>query len=328
MNEPEDPVGVASTLLSQFNAHLNKRGQFFLYSDPNLTAEMLKLHIFMWRKEWEKIHEDTDKWHYYYAFSRHLDQTLDSIQTSIMTSREHGLYTFFPLVKEHLDKFSEEKVFVEGTPRQYLNDFPLLDSFFETLNKTRDGGRNAWEAFPKEWRATEENLKNRIVQKWFFAFMQWCESAINDRTEEYNWPVDVAVSEFFPTVDPYSWGRILTFVFLAPYENRLEMFIEDKRGLSTGRVFTNITGPGDKDPFKKLEETQRDAEEESAKLAAALSQWYLPFFHAFQKIDSHIEGLESLLTKYTEDDYKQHKTKSTLTMFKKIKKYQANLKKS
>lgn len=321
-DEQEKDLDLASSLLAEFNKHFDKRNEFFLYGDSNLFEEILRLHYFVWENEWKRISEKrTGPWRAYYTLGRYFDDTLKQIQTRIMTTREHGLHTFFQILKKHLESHADKSAPTKQGEASYLNDFPLFEDFFLTLNEAKDSGRTVWEYFPKEWKVTVENLeKNNVVHKWLVSFMRWCQSEMNK--EQYNWTLETTISNFFPSVDPISWAHILIYTLTPPYENRIEMLIENERNFGiVGRIFSGWHGD-EKDAFKDLEQSQIVAEDESAKLAAFLTSRYQPFFVAFGKIEETIENLETLKGKYQGDEKKEMKRRRIQNLFLKIQSFQ------
>lgn len=319
----EKNVDLASSLLAEFNKHLDKRNEFFLYGDPNLFKESLTLHYFAWEKEWEKISGNrTESWRVYYTLGRYLDDTLEQIQTRVMTTREHGLHAFFENLQQHLESHSNRSAPAKQGEASYLDSFPLFESFFLTLDETKDSGRVIWEFFPKQWKITIENLeKNKISHKWLVSFLRWCQSELKE--EKYNWTLENTVSSLFPSVDPISWSHILTYALTPPYENRLEMLIENERKFGiAGRIFSGWHGDSEEEAFKELERSQIEAENESAKLAAFLTSRYQPFFGAFGNIEEVLDKLQELKEKYKEDEKKELKRKGIQNLFSKIRSFQ------
>ena len=200
-------------------------------------------------------------WINWFGISRILTLIIESIEERAF--EEQQSYLFFTHLQKHINSHKNECLSVKAGKRYYVED--LLSVVYHVLfEKTISLSESfeIWNTFPKEWKVTLKNIKNKensIARITLKQFLKWARQRITSPKEDYDKQLDYISYNLFPEVDPMEWAVVLIFVF-SPFsesEGRVKSVIERRWTfglLHRIRTFSSVS------EFEEITKQQKAAE--------------------------------------------------------------------
>jgi len=317
-----------SKLLNDFLRFINNRSVFFL--SYHGLQKILEWHFRIWKKNYEYLRDKNkiEEWGNYNEILRILDSILFKIEERAL--QERMAFCFFDHLKNHIEKYKEEKVDNEYYYVDYLLSLnSLCKKLFEDIPSSPEHNIIWSHYFPKQWKITKANLEKKFRISWGMlnCFLEWSRDKICEDLEKYDPTLDEILRELFPEVDPITFADILVFAICPWSGKRTEFFIKRKRNFGLAgriRTFGFNFDPFDKESRKKKEresfERVRKLEEEERKKAIELGYYLFKNQFTSQKLEEYVKELEKLKGKYEEDSMEEDKRKRLTEIFKEMNK--------
>lgn len=295
-NNQED-VRFAGRLLNDFHDFIDNRDSIFLLSFDNCFPKILEWHFIIWKNQYGTFSKENinkiDR-SSYFEIDYIVDNIIRKITTEALTNKQRS-FSYFKHLKKHFRKYSSESIEGEKHEYIYLETVPIYQDLFDKIPGSSESHDIWGHYFPEEWKVTKKNFENHIESRIFFkSFLNWVQSRIWGNNEE-GWDkiLDNISKELFPSTDPMTWSRIITFVFSPWGESRMKNIVERDRNF--GYVGRTVAGSGDEDISKKLHDLTKESEESTFDLALFF------FGNVFSKgsVEQWISELKNL--DYTKD---------------------------
>lgn len=243
-------------LFNDFDAFVNNRSIFALLRSGGLLSKILSWRFEMWNlaRRDDSTPDDFSRTRFQYSeIQFRLSSIVEKIEKRALMEGE--AYGFFCIFNEHVEEHCKQLLAGDDDNREYYYLEGLFKIFyhplFELADSSPDRG-NIWERFlPDKWKIVKSNLKderNIIANFTLKCFMEWTRNRILDVKEDYDRPLDDAMRNLFPDVDPILWSQILIFIF-SGYDpnNRIKSVIERPWNFGKFRRSFTFAGNLDKD---------------------------------------------------------------------------------
>lgn len=306
-------LGMASSLLRDFNSNIDNRDSIFLLIFDDFFPRILSWHREVWVKEYNLLGEkdDLNIWAGYSEFSDKLNFIIRKTIERALTDRHS--FILFKHLKAHLDKYSKEVINKNGHNYEYLNSLPI---FRELIEKIPDASESydIWNHyFPTDWKITEDNIRKSVVTRfWWNRYADWAVSRISSNNEKGDRQLDQVSEGLLPGINPITWAIILTFALRSWGGDRMKSLIEwDRNFGNSGFMLSDSGGNYSEETFwDNLKKEMEERDDYTIGLACFI------LGGSFRDIDQHLKSLEEL--KFEDKDKEAYRLE-ILGIFKKIK---------
>ncbi len=305
-------------LLEGFLSNIDNRNKTFLLVFEEGFPKILEWHYVLWRRQYSRFAKehtggiDTMEAKVFET-DRIVDEIIKFITKEALGSRSGNSFSYFKHLDSHIQKY--ETVFIEGSQHTYtyVENLPIYNDCLELIPESPES-YSIWEHyFPPRWKVTLENFRQHVISRvWFNHFIQWAQSRIWSDTNEWDKALEEVSRDLFPTTEPNTWSKILTFI-LRPWsgESRIQAVIE--KGPTFGHIGRMVTGWGEEDISTMLRNQERSQEHETIKLAILLFRG----FFTKDNLDKWLGELERLeYQEGSKQDHSKREWRRILTLLK------------
>ncbi len=303
-----------SKLLDDFVEKIELRNKTFLVVFDEFFPKILEWHYIIWEKQFTQYSVELGKANpkidtYLFQIDQLIDKTIKFVTSIALTTG--NAFSYFDRLKNHIKKYEDRTIIGTKLTYQYIQQIPIYEDCLNLISKSPEA-YNIWnDYFPESWKITIYNLENnKISNLWYSRFLNWSQSRIWDKKEEWDKELDEVSKSLFPDVDPITWAKIYTFVIRPFSSDRMKSIIESKINFGyIGRVYS---GWGD-DVEISFAKQQQEELENTIKLAKYL------FGKVFTKenIENWIKELEKL--EYPKDSDENRKKEYWKALLNKLK---------
>lgn len=303
-------LGMASSLLRDFNSNIDSRDSIFLLIFDDFFPRILSWHNEIWKKEYNLLgdNDDLNIWAGYSELSSQLDFIIQKIIERALNGRES--FILFKHLKSHLNEHCEDVIKKNGHDYYYLSNLMIFRALLEKISDASES-YDIWNHyFPEDWKITEANYKESIVARfWWHYYCDWAVSRISTNNEKGDRQLDQVSEGLLPGINPITWAIILTFAVRSWGGDRMKSLIEWQRNF--GFI---VSGDGSYHSEETFWDDFKKEIDEKEDYTIGLACFILG--GSFRDIDQHLKGLEELRF---EDKDKENYRLEILGIFKKIK---------
>lgn len=313
-----DGVKVASELIKDFNALINKRPMIFLVVLDEVFPKILEWHFLVWKKTQEGSYSD-DISVFYEGIEQRLSYILEQVQKRTLKKAEN--FSLFNKLKLHVEKHAEDSSEKEHD-ETYIES--VMSGFFDRFLENAKENRNVWIGFPSKWTITDENMKkepsNQVVLVLFKKLKPWAENRIlNLEAGGCDTVLDNCIENLFPESDPILWRRILAFS-AQPFMDEQQMRLLIERPINFSGIKGVTSSVGERTPEEKKKQIEKDKEIEKAKKKETIYLALRIEMLTEEFLNGHIAKFEEMKRFYSVDILKTERIQEYINFFKEINK--------